>query len=129
MADYEELAQKLDDLVGDDIKGNEQVKSLLTSAKNSFKVVTIHDFELKIRPTLSRKMRREIEEIQKKGTTDVAESENDMYRLISEMCLEDPFNKPETWMYIDEETGIATEAIVKIYEEALNTEKQIKKFR
>jgi hypothetical protein len=45
------------------------------------------------------------------------------------MCIESPFNDKTAWEIIDDETGIAMEVLTDIYNTALSSEAEIKRFR
>jgi hypothetical protein len=126
--DPAELNQMLTEERKKILEGDEVVRKLILSSKERYKVVKIGETDVRIRPTIPRDVRREIEKITKEDSS-VEESEVLMYELISKMCLDDPFDKPSTWEYIDDQTGQVMEFLASIYKEALSTESQIKSFR
>ena len=126
--ELEALNQKLTEERKKILEEDEKIRKMITSSKERYKVVNIGETEVRIKPTIPRDVRREIERITKSDSS-VEESENLMYELIAKMCLDDPFNKADTWEYIDNETGQCMEFLASIYKEALSTEAQIKNFR
>jgi hypothetical protein len=129
MTDINELENRLTEVRKQELTENGAVKRLIVSSKERYKVVKIDEVEIRIRPTIPREVRKEIERVMK-SDSDIEGSEPQMYSLISAMCLDDPFDKAETWLLIDDKTdGRATEVMMMIYKEALNTEAQIKTFR
>ena len=126
--ELEALNQKLTEERKKILEEDEKIRKMITSSKERYKVVNIGETEVRIKPTIPRDVRREIERITKSDSS-VEESERLMYDLIAKMCRDDPFNKADTWEYIDNETGRCMEFLANIYKEALSTEAQIKNFR
>jgi hypothetical protein len=120
---------KLDKIVGDDKEAGERVKKILLNVKDRYKIVIVGDEEVKIRPTIPKSLRHDLEQIQKHDYSTLDDVESAMYNLISQMCIESPFNDKCTWEIIDDETGIAMEVLTDIYNTALSTEAEIKRFR
>lgn len=126
--ELQELSQKLTEERQKMLEADERVRKMILSSKERYKIVTIGETDVRIRPTIPRDVRRQIEKITKSDSS-VEDSEVLMYELISRMCLDDPFDKPDTWEYIDNETGQAMEFLALIYKEALSTESEIRDFR
>lgn len=126
--ELQELSQKLTEERQKMLEADERVRKMILSSKERYKIVTIGETDVRIRPTIPRDVRRQIEKITKSDSS-VEDSEVLMYELISRMCLDDPFDKPDTWEYIDNETGQAMEFLAMIYKEALSTESEIRDFR
>jgi hypothetical protein len=110
------------------LEQDETIRKMVLSAKDRYKIVKIGETEIRIRPTIPRDVRKEIEKITK-SDSGVEESEHLMYDLISKMCLDDPFDKADTWEYIDNETGSVMSFLADVYRTALDTEAAIKSFR
>lgn len=129
MAITEDQIKHFDEIVGEEIKGNPTIKALITNSKGKFKTFKVNDVEVKILYSIPRTLRHEIESYQGKDQIPIGETESIVYSLIAKMCIEDPFNKPETWEYIDNETGMALNILSDIFAEVSKTENQIKSFR
>jgi hypothetical protein len=124
----QELSQKLTEERQKMLESDERVRKMILSSKERYKVVTIGETEVRIRPTIPRDVRRQIEKITKSDSS-VEDSEVLMYELISRMCLDDPFDKADTWEFVDNETGECMSFLADIYKAALDTEANIKSFR
>ena len=120
---------KLNEIESKEILENEIIKNILTKEKERFKTITVAGQQIKIRPTIPRNLRHELQRLQDRDNADIEGIEEDMYRVISEMCLEEPFNKAAVWRYLDQETGCIVDVLTEIYNQALATDKQLKKFR
>lgn len=123
-----ELSQKLTEERQKMLESDERVRKMILSSKERYKIVTIGETDVRIRPTIPRDVRRQIEKITKSDSS-VEDSEVLMYELISRMCLDDPFDKADTWEFVDNETGTAMTILADIYRAALDTEAEIKSFR
>lgn len=124
----EEDLKKFDEQIEKETEANQEIKTLLTTFKTVPKEIEVHGIKLKVLPTIPRKLRREIskfDEIQ----DDLEATEQHTYLILSRVCTEDPFNKPMTWEYLDEKTGMVPELMRVIFNEAYEVEKKIKKFR
>ena len=126
--ELQEISQKLTEERAKMLEADERVRKMILSSKERYKIVKIGETDVRIRPTIPRDVRRQIEKITKSDSS-VEESEVLMYSLIARMCLDDPFDKSDTWEYIDNETGQAMEFLAMIYKEALSTESEIRDFR
>jgi len=126
--DVQELNQKLTAERQKLLEQDENVRKMILSSKERYKIVRIGETDVRIRPTIPRDVRRQIEVITKSDSS-VEESEVLMYSLIARMCLDDPFDKADTWEFIDNSTGEAMSFLSEIYKEALNTESEIRNFR
>ena len=126
--DIQELNQKLTAERQKLLEQDENVRKMILSSKERYKIVRIGETDVRIRPTIPRDVRRQIEVITKSDSS-VEESEVLMYSLIARMCLDDPFDKADTWEFIDNSTGEAMNFLSLIYKEALNTESEIRNFR
>lgn len=126
----EELHKKLDQVDVEAVKSNSKVQEILASSKTRFKVLKYGTIELKIRAVLPRKLRHELYELEsRKDNLSMEEIEDVTYHVLASMCIEEPFNNPDTWRVIDDEDGVAMEILNDIYKEALSTETDLKKFR
>ena len=125
-----DLFKELDEAVGREVESNEKIKTLLTGLKAQYKVVKVGDLELKIRPTIPKTIRHEMDKLQDSEELKKLENVEELtYRMLAEMSIEPEFQKPEIWHHIDNETGMAFDLLGRVYQEANDTHSQIKRFR
>jgi len=124
----EDRIKKLDEMVSQDTESNEEIKALLTKFKTAPREIEVFGIKLKVIPTIPRNLRKEIAKFESMYN-DIEATEEHTYRILSKICVDPPFNSPETWEYLDEKTGTVPEIMREIFNEAYNLEKKIKKFR
>lgn len=124
----EEDIKKFDELLEKEAEANQEIKTLLLTYKTIPKEIEVSGIKLKVLATIPRKLRREISKFEGMAD-DVDATEQHTYLILSKVCTDDPFNKPETWEYLDEKTGMVPELMRKIFNEAYEVEKKLKKFR
>lgn len=125
----EEILARLDAVEKTEVENNEQVRRILTSAKARFKTIDVMGEKVKIRSLIDRNIRHYLEEKSKVTEGNLDQTEMSMYEVISKMCIEAPFDKPETWEYLDTTSGVAPDAMKAIFEINEAEEKKIKKFQ
>jgi NAD(P)-dependent dehydrogenase (short-subunit alcohol dehydrogenase family) len=125
----EEILARLDAVEKTDVEDNEQVRRILTNAKARFKTIDVLGEKVKIRSLIDRNIRHYLEEKSKVTDGNLDQTEMSMYEVISKMCIESPFNKPEVWEYLDTVSGVAPDAMKAIFEINESEEKKIKKFQ
>ena len=52
-----------------------------------------------------------------------------LYEIIASLCLDDPWDKWQTWAMIDKEMGLGPLALGEIFEKIKGTEAEVKSFR
>lgn len=124
----EEDLKKFDEMVERDSEIHSEIKALLTIFKTVPKEIEIFGIKLKVLPTIPRKLRKEIAKFES-ISDDMEATELHTYTILSKVCTDEPFNKPETWEYLDEKTGMVPELMRTIFNEAYEVEKKLKKFR
>lgn len=128
MALTEEDLKRMDEVIEKEAEANAEIKALLTTFKTVPKEIEVYGIKLKVLPTIPRKLRKEISKFESIAD-DVEATELHTYSILSKICTDDPFNKPETWEYLDEKTGMVPELMRTIFNEAYEVEKKLKKFR
>lgn len=128
MALTEEDLKRMDEVIEKEAEANAEIKALLTTFKTVPKEIEVFGIKLKVLPTIPRKLRKEISKFES-ITDDMEATEQHTYTILSKVCTDDPFNKPETWEYLDEKTGMVPELMRTIFNEAYEVEKKLKKFR
>lgn len=122
--DPEQAKRDLDAMIGSETKDSAKIAEFLSQEPTiRTKTVKWGDMTIKIRGYLTRKVRFDIASLDKsmEGITveNLAIVEGKIYDVIAALCLEEPFNNPETWRMIDAETGCVfdfmNEVITKAY--------------
>lgn len=124
----EEDLKKFDEMIEKEAESNSEIRALLTTFKTVPREIEVFGAKLKVLPTIPRKLRKEIAKFES-ISDDMEATEQHMYTILSKVCTEAPFNKSETWEYLDEKTGMVPELMRVIFNEAYEVEKKIKKFR
>lgn len=133
--DEKKLKSELDEFILKDIQNKEEVITFLENLSKRHKTLQIGNIKIKVRPTIPRKQRALLFKIrnmyQKENLTEdeITEVDNALYSFLSEVCLEAPYNSPETWKVIDEQTGAALEISTEVVKLLSDTEKKIIEFR
>ena len=53
------------------------------------------------------------------------EIDTETYSTLAALCLDYPFNTPDAWVIVEEETGLVANLLMEILRDILDTEKQI----
>ena len=126
MSDDEELQkEEYKDLVE-----NVQLKAIIAGSRAKRVSVKQGDVEIFIRSALPKPLRDRIISISKKyelGETETADEE--IYEVMAQICLDEPYTKPAAWKYIDEETGVVPDVLKQMIEKITGTEGAAKRFR
>ena len=121
---------KLDSIVDGMVKENDEITRLITSSAEKRTTIVIEGLPLDIPGIIPRSIRHEIARVQKKGDmVDMEELEEDTYFLLSILCQNEPYNHPETWEYIDNETGLAIEILRELLNKGFANDEKVKSFR
>ncbi len=129
MIDLEKINKKLELTVQADSEEAEQIRKMLTGADNRYITIPFLGEEVKVRPAIPKHLRHKIQEYYSGGGTRVPEEDEKLaYDILAEMSFS-PFDKPEVWSLIDDETGEITNILQEVMEAVAKKEKQIKKFR
>jgi len=134
--DHEEALQKLKDIETRLHDENSSVFDLIVTASRRFKVVKYGKVEIKVRAAVpldtleeARRLRKEAEGIEDPDVS-LLEELKPMYDMLAALCLEDPWNKWETWGLIDQKTnGQARTILGEIIKSIQDSEKKISVFR
>jgi hypothetical protein len=125
----EEILKNLDDLERKEVMDNEQVRNILSNAHARYKTIDVLGEKVKIRSLIDRNIRHYLEDKSKVTEGSLDETEMSMYEVIAKMCIDPPFNRTETWEYLDTTSGVAPDAMKAIFEINEAEEKKIKKFQ
>jgi len=121
------LQEKLEQITSAQDAEKEKIRELIVNEGSRTKEIAVGGQSIRIRATIPREIRRDVQAHD--DEEDVDKTEQMMYSLIAKMCVDAPFNNPDTWKLIDDETGIAIEVFTAVFKEASDTEAAIKRFR
>ena len=121
----EDAFSEIPEMVKATLDADLRVKSLLSGQVDSFELLKYGDTEIRFKTYLSKKLRHSISRVrtQLDASTDentISIVEKTMYEILGQLCIDEPFNKWETWAYIDEKStkggvqGIFIEIMSKI---------------
>lgn len=114
----------------EDFKNNAQLKAIIAGQKAKKMSVTISGIEIFIRAAIPKPLRDKIVKISKAYENgDIAEADDELYRVLANLCLEEPWNNPAAWKYVDEETGEVPNVIRQVMEKITDIEASAKNFR
>lgn len=121
---------KLDQIVENLAKENEEIKGLISESAAKTNTMEICGLKLVVPGVIPRKIRHDLARVQKKGNAvEMDEIEEDTYYLLSIICQNEPYNHPETWEYIDNETGLALDILREVLDTGFSNGDKIKNFR
>lgn len=126
--------KKLDDFEIKKYEENEEIKTLLSSARKSYKFIDVGGRKIKIRAYMQKATRKKLIKVGKaynktEDVEDIDIIEAMFYPIVAEMCIDPPFNDPKAWQYIDEQEGCIEDVVSKILAAVNETEGGIKSFR
>lgn len=130
MTESESQFDKLDRIVETQVRENEEIKALVSQSASQKTTLEIGGLKLQVPGVIPRKIRHDLARVQKKGNNvDMEEIEGDTYYLLSIICQNEPYNHPETWEYIDNETGLALDILREVLDKGFGNEDKLKNFR
>ena len=124
-----DIHERLQQLTAVQEADKEKIRDLIMNEGSRTKEIVVGGVSIRIRATIPRDTRHDAEKYNTIEEADSMAVEGMIYDLIAKMCVDNPFNNPETWKFIDDETGIAPEVFTAIFKEAADTETAIKRFR
>jgi len=132
--DPEQAKKDLDRMIGAETKDSAKIAEFL-SQEPSIRTKTVKwgEMTIKIRGYLTRKVRFDIASLDKEMNRMDVESlsmiEGKIYNVLAELCLEDPFNNPDTWRDIDIRTGCVFDFMNEVISKAYAPKEGIDSFR
>lgn len=136
--DVDEEFRKLEAYEFNEVRRNSEIQRLIQTSVGAYKEFKFNDITLRVRPAIPRDMRRMVAKLKQIATGNVHEedeevlldrSETIFYKFLARMCLDSPFDLPEAWEYIDEQTGMVPMIAVQVIELAAGDEKRVAEFR
>lgn len=114
-----------------EIAENEEVKKfLLTTPEQRYKVYKYGTYDLKVVAVMSRKARHLYDALMDpKKMTSLGIAESAVYTLLADLCIQEPWNKRETWLLIDQKQNNAFEILGDINAVVNDVRAAVKNFR
>lgn len=125
----EEAFAEIDQMTLDKLKANEDVGKLIASSKAATDTIEVGGAKIRFRSFLSRKLRHQLHAFQQAGEVDFIKTEDTMYETLTSLCVDDPFNKKETWVFIEDSGGDVAGILRQMMEVIANKANNVKDFR
>jgi len=110
----------------------EQVRQIISRTKGQTKEVMVGGIPVRIKAAIPRPLRLRLERAAqetKNEEADPEEFDDEMYKIMSELCMDEPWTNPQVWKYIDNETGETPKVFTQIMTEIYSDELKLQNFR
>lgn len=110
---------------------NEEVKKfLLTERERRYKVYKYGTYDLKVVAVMSRSSRHLYDALMDPAKmTSLGVAESAVYTLLADLCIQEPWTKPATWLLIDQKKNDAFETLGDIVATINDVKASVKIFR
>lgn len=125
----DEAFAEIDQMTLDKLKANEDVAKLISSSKAKSDTIEVGGVKIRFKSFLDRRMRHQLSTVQKTVGDDFIKTENVMYDTLASLCLDEPFNKKETWVFIEDSGGDVSGILRKMMETITENVTNVKDFR
>jgi len=117
-------------LENNDFAENAQLKAIIATQKAKKVSIKVGDVEIFLRPAIPKPLRDKIVAISRQyKDADIEKADDEMYKVIAQLCLDEPYTNPAIWKYIDNETGEVPNMLTEITERLTKVEKSAQRFR
>ena len=114
----------------EDFKENAELKAVIAGQKAKKAIVDLNGIQIAIRGAIPKGLRDKLVHLSKAYQNgDVDQGDEDMYIVLSQCCIDDPWSNPKVWKYIDEETGEVPNVLRMVIEKITDVEAGEKRFR
>lgn len=123
--------QELEDAEIKDFKDNAQLKAIIATSKARKMAIRIGEVDINIRASIPKGLRERIVKAAKlwqSGNVDDT-TDDEIYEIMAQLCLDDPYNAPALWKYVDQETGDVPVLLKQMMEKITGVEDTAKRFR
>ncbi len=128
--------KEVDLMEQDKIASNEKVRQLLANQQSVYGTYDVGNIPIRFKLFLSKKLRHKLMKMQAdlsdNQTEDgLAQSEEVMYYVLSQICVDEPFTDEKTWKYIDDtsETVGVQKIFLDIMAVIASSAEDVKNFR
>lgn len=113
-----------------EFKENAELKAIIAGQKAKKLTLDVNGVEITMRAALPKSLRDQLIKIAKAYEAgEVGEADEQIYDVMSKICLQDPYTNPEVWKWIDAETGEVPNLMKKMIEMITDLEGAAKRFR
>ena len=127
MSDDEELEQE----EYKDFKENAQLKAIIAGSRSKSIFIRLNDVEIRVRGAIPKGLRERMIKAgrlwQSGSITD--DTDDEIYEIVAQLCIDDPYTTPALWKYIDAETGEVPNVLRMMVEKIVGVEDTAKRFR
>ena len=143
--DEEAAFRELDEIDRKHLEENVEIRDLLENIEKIHKTYKIGEYEFKIRAGVSKKMKRKIQEaarlaettpqlnedgtLSKEGEELVNRVEWKTFEILSDLCIDPPFDDPKSWALLEERSGMVDEIFLGIMTIITGGNEAVEKFR
>jgi hypothetical protein len=125
----EEGFAEADQMEIDRLKANEAVSKIISSSLAKIDEINVGGAKIRFKSFLDRKLRHRLNQAQKLDDSNVEETEKVMYDALASLCVDDPFNKPSTWRFIEDAGGDVGSILKQMMEIITKSATEAKDFR
>lgn len=119
-----------DEMTKKALEANASVAGIIASGEKAVSKITVNGIDIRHKTFIARPLRRQLVKLSK--TTDESDyegMENTMYKTLALLCLDPPFDNPQTWSYIEEQGGDASAILADIMANINKSQEELKSFR
>lgn len=119
-----------DEMTKKALEANASVAGIIASGEKAVSKITVNGIDIRHKTFIARPLRRQLVKLSK--TTDESDyegMENTMYKTLALLCLDPPFDNPQTWSYIEEQGGDASAILADIMANINKSQEDLKSFR
>lgn len=109
---------------------NAELKAIISGQQAKKMSITVNGIEVFIKASIPKGVRDRIVSVARDYKDgDTIKADDEIYRVISTLCLDPPYTVPNAWRFIDEETGAVPDILKQILEKITGVETSAKRFR
>jgi len=112
--EVQETLSEADQMEIERLKSNSDIQNIISDSKKAIDTININGVEIRFQSFISRPKRRQLSKVTTLKSDTIESAEEVIYNTLALMCLDDPYNKPLTWKYIEAQGGDASEYLAKI---------------
>jgi hypothetical protein len=125
----DEAFAEIDQMTLDKLKANEDVVKLISSSQAKVDTIEVGGVKIRFKAFLDRKLRHQLHGVQKTVGSDFVKTENAMYDTLASLCMDEPWNKRETWVFIEDSGGDVSGILRQMMERITENVTNVKDFR
>jgi hypothetical protein len=119
-----------DEMTKKELAENINITNIIAAGEKADSVVVVNGVNIRHKTFIARPLRRQLVKLSKNtDDTDYEGIENTMYKTLAALCLDAPFNNPQTWSYIEEQGGDASSILAEMMKNISKAQESLKSFR